>query len=105
MSSIWPEATWRPSITAGTTRDVKSSIWGQAKAAATGTGYSVLELVKSFEEATGVSIPYEITDRRPGDIATCYADTAKAEKVLGWKAEKGIREMCEDAWRWQQNTP
>ena len=71
----------------------------------TGTGYSVLELVKSFEEATGVSIPYEITDRRPGDIATCYADTAKAEKVLGWKAEKGIREMCEDAWRWQQNTP
>ena len=71
----------------------------------TGKGYSVLELVKSFEEATGVTIPYEITDRRPGDIATCYADTAKAEKVLGWKAEKGIREMCEDAWRWQQNTP
>lgn len=71
----------------------------------TGKGCSVLELVRSFEEATGVTIPYEITDRRPGDIATCYADTAKAEQVLGWKAEKGIRQMCEDAWRWQQNTP
>ena len=71
----------------------------------TGKGCSVLELVRNFEEATGVTIPYEITDRRPGDIATCYADTAKAEQVLGWKAEKGIRQMCEDAWRWQQNTP
>ncbi|MBQ9015769.1 MAG: UDP-glucose 4-epimerase GalE [Firmicutes bacterium] len=67
----------------------------------TGKGCSVLELVKAFEEATGVAVPYEITGRRAGDIAVCYADTAKAQQLLGWKAERDIRQMCEDAWNWQ----
>lgn len=71
----------------------------------TGRGYSVLELVHAFEEATGVAIPYEIKPRRSGDIATCYADPAKAEQELGWKAEKDLRQMCEDSWRWQKNNP
>lgn len=71
----------------------------------TGAGYSVLDIVKNFEEASGVKIPYVIKDRRAGDIATCYADASKAEKELGWKAEYGIREMCEDSWRWQKNNP
>lgn len=71
----------------------------------TGHGYSVLDIVKNFEEATGVHVPYVIKDRRPGDIATCYCDPAKAERELGWKAQFGIREMCEDAWRWQKNNP
>lgn len=71
----------------------------------TGHGYSVLDIVKNFEEATGAHVPYVIKDRRPGDIATCYCDPAKAERELGWKAQFGIREMCEDAWRWQKNNP
>ena len=69
----------------------------------TGKGYSVLDIVKNFEAATGVKIPYVINPRRAGDIATCYCDASKAEKELGWKAENGIREMCEDSWRWQSN--
>lgn len=69
----------------------------------TGQGYSVLDLVKTFEKVNGIKIPYEIVGRRPGDIATCYADTQKAENVLGWKAEKGIEDMCRDSWRWQQS--
>ena len=71
----------------------------------TGQGYSVLDIVKNFEEATGVKIPYVIKPRRPGDIDECYADPSKAEKELGWKAERGIREMCADSWRWQKNNP
>ena len=71
----------------------------------TGMGCSVLDIVKNFEAATGVKIPYVIKPRRAGDIATCYCDASKAEKVLGWKAENGIREMCEDSWRWQSNNP
>ena len=71
----------------------------------TGKGYSVLDIVKNFEVATGVKIPYVIKARRPGDIATCYSDASKAEKELGWKAENGIREMCEDSWRWQSQNP
>ena len=71
----------------------------------TGNGYSVLDIVKNFEAATGVKIPYVIKERRPGDIATCYASAEKAEKELGWKAEFGIKEMCEDSWRWQSNNP
>ena len=66
-----------------------------------GHGYSVLDLVRTFEQVNGVSVPYQVVGRRPGDIAVCYADTSKAEKVLGWKAEKGIEEMCRDAWRWE----
>lgn len=71
----------------------------------TGNGYSVLDVVKAFSEASGREIPYEIVDRRPGDIATCYADPKKANEELGWKAERGINEMCEDSWRWQSNNP
>ncbi|MPQ44461.1 UDP-glucose 4-epimerase GalE [Clostridium tarantellae] len=71
----------------------------------TGNGYSVLELVRAFSEASGKEIPYKIVNRRPGDIAVCYADPTKANEDLGWKAEKGIKEMCEDSWRWQSNNP
>ena len=71
----------------------------------TGKGYSVLDIVKNFEEATGVKIPYVIKPRRAGDIATCYSSAEKAYKELGWKAENGIKEMCEDSWRWQSNNP
>jgi len=71
----------------------------------TGVGYSVLDIVKNFEEATGVRIPYVIKERRTGDIATCYADAALAKEELGWEAQYGIREMCEDSWRWQKNNP
>ncbi len=71
----------------------------------TGVGYSVLDIVKNFEEATGVKIPYSIKPRRAGDIATCYSDATKAKEELGWVAENGIKEMCEDSWRWQKNNP
>ncbi len=71
----------------------------------TGRGYSVLEVVHAFEAASGRKVPYEIGPRRPGDIAQCYADPASAEKELGWHAERGIEEMCTDAWRWQSGNP
>ncbi len=71
----------------------------------TGVGYSVLEVLRAFEAACGKTLPYEIVDRRPGDIAACYADPSKAEKELGWRAEFGIARMCEDAWRWQSLNP
>ncbi len=71
----------------------------------TGKGSSVLEMIKAFEVASGKPVPYKIQDRRPGDIAECYANPAKAEQELGWKAERGIKEMCEDGWRWQSNNP
>lgn len=71
----------------------------------TGNGYSVLDVVKAFSEASGREIPYEIAPRRAGDIATCYADPKKANEELGWKAERGIKEMCGDSWRWQSNNP
>lgn len=71
----------------------------------TGIGYSVLEVIEAFRKATGKEIPYVIAPRRAGDIATCYAATDKAEKELGWKAERGLDEMCEDAWRWQSMNP
>ena len=71
----------------------------------TGTGYSVLDMAKAFGRACGKEIPYEIKPRREGDIAMCYADPAKAYKVLGWKAERGLEEMCEDTWRWQSQNP
>lgn len=71
----------------------------------TGKGYSVLDIVKNFEKASGVTIPYEIKARRAGDIAECYADPSKAKEELGWVAENGILEMCEDSWRWQSNNP
>lgn len=71
----------------------------------TGRGYSVLEMIKNFEEASGQKIPYEIKPRRTGDIAQCYADASKAREEIGWEAKYGIREMCEDSWKWQFNNP
>ena len=69
----------------------------------TGCGYSVLDMVRAFEKASGRPVPYAIVDRRPGDVAACYADPALAENLLGWKAKRGIEEMCRDGWNWQQN--
>ncbi len=71
----------------------------------TGHGYSVLDMVKAFEQANGVKVPYQIVDRRPGDLPTCYADPAKSEKILGWKAEKDLVDMCRDSWNWQSKNP
>ncbi|NIY81927.1 UDP-glucose 4-epimerase GalE [Vibrio hepatarius] len=71
----------------------------------TGNGYSVLEMVKAFESASGKQVPYQIVDRRPGDIAECWADPAKAMKELEWRAERTLEQMTEDTWRWQSNNP
>jgi UDP-glucose 4-epimerase len=71
----------------------------------TGKGYSVLDMVKAFGKASGRDVPYQIVNRRPGDIAACYADPTYAEKRLGWKPECELDEMCEDTWRWQSNNP
>lgn len=71
----------------------------------TGNGYSVLEIVRAFEKASGVEIPYKITGRRQGDIAECYADATKAKEELGWEAIRGLEEMCEDLWRFAKNNP
>lgn len=71
----------------------------------TGRGYSVLEIVRAFEAASGKPVPYRIAPRRPGDIATCYADPSKAESELGWKAQLGLDQMMRDAWRWQLANP
>lgn len=71
----------------------------------TGNGYSVLDMIKAFEKASGKPIPYRISERRPGDIAACYADPAYAQQLLGWAAEKGIEQMCADSWRWQSGNP
>ena len=71
----------------------------------TGTGYSVLDMVNTFREVNQVALPYQIVDRRPGDIATCYADPAKSTEKLGWKAEKTLADMCRDSWRWQSSNP
>lgn len=71
----------------------------------TGKGYSVLDIVKNFEAATGVKIPYVIKERRAGDIASCYSDASLAKKELGWVATRDLKEMCEDSWRWQKNNP
>lgn len=71
----------------------------------TGKGYSVLEVLHAFEKACGKTLPYEIKPRRAGDIATCYADPSKAKRELGWEAEYGIEEMCQDSWRWQSMNP
>ena len=69
----------------------------------TGCGYSVLDMVRAFEKASGRPIPYALVARRPGDVAACYADPALATRLLGWQAKRGIDDMCRDAWRWQQN--
>ena len=71
----------------------------------TGNGYSVLEIVRAFEKASGKKVPYVIDGRRPGDIAECYADPTLAEKEMGFKCRYGLDEMCEDSWRWQRENP
>ena len=71
----------------------------------TGHGYSVLDVVKAFMKVNGVNVPYVFKPRRPGDIATCYCNPAKAKAELGWEAQYGIKEMCRDSWNWQRNNP
>ena len=71
----------------------------------TGTGYSVLDMVNTFRDVNNVALPYKIVERRPGDIATCYADPAKSREVLGWTAEKDLADMCRDSWNWQKGNP
>ena len=71
----------------------------------TGSGYSVIEMFKAFEKASGKSVAYQVIERRDGDIAQCFADTSLAAEILGWQAKRGLQEMCEDAWRWQSNNP
>ena len=71
----------------------------------TGIGYSVLDMVKAFNEANNLELPYKIVDRRPGDLAVCYADPTKSAEVLGWKAEKNLNDMCRDSWNWQSKNP
>lgn len=88
-------------------------LWGRITAShtavppfpGTGNGYSVLEMVAAMKKASGRDIPYEVTARRGGDLATVYADPAKAREELGWEAKRGLDEMCADAWRWQSNNP
>jgi len=71
----------------------------------TGTGYSVLDVVKAFEKASGKKVPYKLVDRRAGDIAKCYANPSFAKEILGWEAKRDLEQMCEDSWRWQSNNP
>ncbi|MEF9878717.1 MAG: UDP-glucose 4-epimerase GalE [Clostridia bacterium] len=71
----------------------------------TGIGYSVLDLVKTFEKVNQIKIPYVITERRAGDVARCFANAAKAKELLHWQAEKTLEDMCRDSWRWQTNNP
>ena len=71
----------------------------------TGNGYSVLDVLRAFEAASGRTVPYQVVPRRAGDIAECFADPALANAVLGWKATRGIEQMCSDAWRWQSGNP
>ena len=71
----------------------------------TGRGYSVLEMIRAFERASGRKVPYRIAPRRPGDVAACYADPALAAQLLGWRAERGVDDMCADTWRWQSGNP
>ena len=71
----------------------------------TGIGYSVLDMVHAFEKANGVKVAYQIVGGRPGDLPSCYADPAKSERVLGWKAEKNLEDMCRDSWNWQSKNP
>ena len=71
----------------------------------TGTGYSVLDVVKAFEKASGVKVPYKIVDRRPGDLASVYSDPSKAKAELNWVAEKNLEDMCADSYKWQHQNP
>lgn len=86
-------------------KKVMASIGIEAYNLGTGIGYSVLEIVSAFEKSSGMKVPFQIVERRPGDIAVCYADPSKAKRELGWVAKRGIEEMCLDSWRWQLNNP
>ena len=68
-------------------------------------GYSVLDMLRAFEQASGKPVPYQVAERRAGDIAACYADPAQAIELLGWRAERNLQVMCSDAWRWQSGNP
>lgn len=84
---------------------VLSTVGVDAYNLGTGRGYTVLEMVRAFEKASGKKIPYTVVNRRPGDVAICFADPSKAKQDLGWVASRGIEEMCLDSWRWQSNNP
>jgi UDP-glucose 4-epimerase len=84
---------------------VKSGRGVEAYNLGTGTGYSVFDIIRAFESASGREIPYTVVGRRPGDIAIVYADPSKAQRELGWRASRGIEQMCRDSWRWQQKNP
>lgn len=84
---------------------VMRSTGAEAYNLGTGRGYSVLEMIRTFQQVTGKTVPYKIVHRRPGDVPVCYADPAKAEEKLGWTAARGLDEMCGDAWRWQSGNP
>ena len=71
----------------------------------TGAGHSVLDLVRAYERASGRTIAFEVAPRRPGDVAACYADPSLAHRLLGWRATRGLEQMCADSWRWQQLNP
>jgi UDP-glucose 4-epimerase len=71
----------------------------------TGKGFSVLQVVQAYERASARPVAYQIVERRPGDVAGCYADASRAEQLLGWTATRGLDEMCADSWRWQSNNP
>jgi UDP-glucose 4-epimerase len=88
----------------------KTDLWSSYKKPlvinlGTGQGYTVMEMLRAFEKASGKKIPYHITGRRPGDIAACYADPSLAQKLLKWKAKRSLVDMCSDAWRWQSRNP
>ena len=100
MLSIWPYGHVK-AIEEASNEKVGLAIYNLG----TGKGYSVLDIVKNFEAATGVKIPYVIKPRRAGDIATCYSNADKAKRELGWEAQYDIKEMCEDSWRWQSMNP
>ncbi|MBB6692843.1 UDP-glucose 4-epimerase GalE [Cohnella xylanilytica] len=84
---------------------IRSAAGAEAYNLGTGKGYSVFEIIRAFEQASGRPVPFVVTRRRPGDVAECYADPSKAKRELGWEAARGIEEMCEDSWRWQAANP
>ena len=97
-------------LAAGHVAALRYLLSGQSEGACTvnlgtGHGHSVLEVIRAFESASGREIPYEVVARRPGDVAVCYADVCRAREVLGWRATRGLTEMCADAWRWQSQNP
>ncbi len=83
----------------------RENVGVQAYNLGTGQGYSVLEMIRALEAASGRTVKYQIVSRRPGDIASCYADPAFAARELGWRAEHGVAAMARDAWRWQSQNP